>query len=215
MKPFFIITLGLMSAVLLTSCSSDRDLPIAEQQKLVVTEKGVNFPDYLKRENGTLFCEYGDPQTPLPKAGTIYSKQKVSVVSSPETLEIINLQYAKDQIHVYTYESVCSEEVPNACNCDFSALDFDASSFEVLDDHHIKDQNQVIIFGMAANEIDAKSFELLKTKDGKKTPYGKDKNNVYHYGEIIKESDYQSFEVLSQSKAKDKNHLYEEGVVLN
>ena len=180
-------------------------------QEAVVSNQQHNFPEYLMLENGKLFCEYGNKKIPFPEVGIEYSRQNVSIVSSPQTLQIINRQYAKDQDRVYFYESICDEGQPASCDCSFSPLALDPHSFEILDDHHIKDNNQVIIFGSVATAIDAKSFELITTNNGEKTPYGKDKSNIYHYGYIVEGADYDSFEVISQSRARDKNNAYEEG----
>ena len=76
-------------------------------------------------------------------------------------------------------------------------------------------------------EVDLKTFEIFKIKNY--SNYAKDRNYVYHYNILadycmisfidanakIKNADPQTFEVLNETYAKDKNHVYKNGEVLD
>ena len=80
-----------------------------------------------------------------------------------------------------------------------------------------KDKHAVYgALGGVINDADASSFENLKTPDGSPSVYSQDKNHIYA-GSIedgdatVINVDMNTFHVLSETQARDKNHLYFEG----
>lgn len=61
-------------------------------------------------------------------------------------------------------------------------------------------------------DVDIRTFEVLREKNGLSSPYAKDLYSVYYEAEIIKDADPGSFELLYASLAKDKNTYYMYGI---
>ena len=116
MKKNIIISLIIFIGIIVFAIfTPEDDLPNNDNELLP-----QNFPDYLKLENGELFCEYGDINNPDPSRGVVYSKIKVDTVEFPGSLRIVDYEYAKDKNNTYYYESRCTDSLPGYCSCYFN-----------------------------------------------------------------------------------------------
>lgn len=136
-----------------------------------------------------------------------------------DSFVILDEFYVKDKNYVYkTGTDPDSREFKV-----FKIENADPDSFKVIKRGLAKDKNYVYADISIIKYIDPRTFEDLTGK------YYKDKNHIYYYdldygasGEfncrncrIIEEVDMESFEVISEfGYAKDKNHVYKEGEIL-
>ena len=82
-----------------------------------VVLKPVKNSNYFFVQNSELYCIFGDKNDRNPTAGTIYSEQKIESVDFPESFEVVDFEFAKDEKNKYRYYSICTETVPGECEC--------------------------------------------------------------------------------------------------
>jgi len=149
---------------------------------------------YSVNNDQYLVFSYGVPLPPVDKA----------------TFTPLNDFIAKDKHHIFEKNNPI-------------LIDADASTFELLEDHHFgKDKNYIYYLAtkqpFEVKGVDPGSFEILERG------YLKDKNNVYivHQYESIEklqQADVESFEAtdyddVTKSEARDANHYYYDGKIV-
>lgn len=178
MKKTIITLMIFIGIIFLAGCSINEEKS-TKNQKISINndikiEKNGNFPDYLKLENGKLFCEHGDKNDPNPNVGLIYSKQIIDTVEFPNSLEIIDFNKAKDKKNTYMYEVVCTEGIPGNCSCEFIKLNSRKvfikkenrnTEIKTKNDVHLKSKELLL---QTIDNVDiGKSIIGLETKDNK------------------------------------------------
>ncbi len=123
----------------------------------------------------------------------VYRNAIVIDGADPETIEVINKWYLKDDKNYYFVEY-------NDDN--FSFQDIDYNSFVIVSKYFTKDKNYVFYKGEIMEMVDLESFEYINEF------YQKDKNYIYYKGEIIEIADTESFIVIDNAYAKDKRYNY-------
>ena len=85
----------------------------------------------------------------------------------------------------------------------------DLESFEVIG-MYAKDKNHVYIFDNIIQWVDPITFKLFDDSSS----YAKDKDNIFIGSRIITWADMETFEIIDMNKAKDKNHVYDNGKIV-
>ena len=83
-------------------------------------------------------------------------------------------------------------------------------TFQLLGLNYAKDKNNIYRWSNFITWADIESFIVL----GDFSPYAKDKNNVYIWSKILTWADVSSFEIIDINTAKDKNHTYKNGKIV-
>lgn len=131
--------------------------------------------------------------------------------ADPESFKIFGtstpfVKYAKDKNRVYVYGS---------------STELDASSFELISNDVVKDQNGVYCFEgkniFIFDQVDPKTFQILNDS------YAKDNQRVFYYNckfegfyaRVIDGADASTFIVTDDGYAKDRNRAYKKDKVVN
>lgn len=135
--------------------------------------------------------------------------------------------YTKNNFNVF-YEVTAGRGSSNSSSYDKKRIikGADPKTFEVLNKHYTKDKNNFYICSWTGPDlfristkcekiknVDRESFEVIDNDpyDNKYSyNYAKDKNHVYFYGMIIENADPQSFQIINNKYIIDKNRLYYE-----
>jgi len=151
------------------------------------------------------FVSLNDPK----RHPTLFSKDALRVyVSDPQSGDTRILQNA-DPVTFKVLIALTVSCVPERQSCGDG--DFPFGVILAKDKHAVYGA-----LGGVKNDADASSFENLKTPDGSPSVYSQDKNHIYA-GSIedgdatVINVDMNTFHVLSETQARDKNHLYFEG----
>ena len=83
-------------------------------------------------------------------------------------------------------------------------------TFQLLGLNYAKDKNNIYRWSNSITWADIVSFIVL----GEFSPYAKDKNNVYIGSRILTWVDVASFEIVDINTAKDNNHTYKNGKIV-
>jgi hypothetical protein len=190
-----------------------------DQSDYVIHEGKVYFCDplsnsMLNNELGKIGCyeiaavedfEYLGDYFIAIKGELYYYRNKIDG-GDPNSLEIINAHYAKDQNNVYFGNNFYHKRE--------NLLDADPDTFEVLDGIYAKDKNYLYYQGKAyhfpGNLDAAKPLDNNLITDGEEIyyPYSPHAISDDHIGILNPQVDTNSFEILNEHFARDIDNIY-------
>jgi hypothetical protein len=116
--------------------------------------------------------------------------------SDGKTFSVININYAKDTLHIYYYGH------PGEAEPGIYVLPCNRAGFEILDYPYSKDNVAVFYGNLKINGADAASFTVLQHG------FSKDRNAVYFETKKIKGADATSFEVFKENDNFAEDYYY-------
>jgi len=151
--------------------------------------------------------------------GAVLSQYKIIEEADPKTFQLQNFGYFRDERRLFF----------DAGKKYLIVEKIDLDSVEILSMHFLRDKDGVYIFkpdvseNLVVLDVDTKSFEILSGdptneyyfKDSQGIYFNKEISSTHSLPQLINDVDKNSFEILEfPLMAKDKNHIYYEGNVL-
>ena len=127
----------------------------------------------------------------------VYHQGQKIQEANADTFELLTKTYSKDKNHVFSY----NEKIESA----------DVNTFQVMG-NYARDKNHVYFGATILTDVDSSSFKVFEN-----WRYFSDKSGVYYAGKgrnKIENADIDSFETLKWDYARDKNHVYNHGQIL-
>lgn len=176
-----------------------------EEAKANAQTIASSSPDFARRMKINELPDIGNFSNYKKDDNYVYYGTDTVVGADPNTFEIINEEFAKDKIHVYSKGRVLEDSDSNTFVID--PIPHDKSNVYLL---LTCENNQWAQCYRKVNGADSATFKIIGHG------FGKDKSNVFYHTEIVPEADTTTFTIHDGGKygytyGYDKNYIFVAG----